>query len=111
MKVLVVDDSEELLTLLKAVLVRLGHEVIAFPTAAAARGYSDFDLALVDWNLDDGCGVQFLHEVSKLNSNARLVLISATKPDDATMAQLASFGARYESKPLTPMKLSQLVGA
>lgn len=111
MKVLVVDDSEELLALLKAVLVRLGHEVIAFPTAEAARGVAVFDLALVDWNLDDTCGVEFLHEISGRNPSAKLVLISATKPDEATIAKLASFGARYESKPLTPMKLSQLVGA
>ena len=111
MKVLLVDDSEELLVLLKAVLVRLGHEVIAYPTAHAARECEEFDLALVDWNLDDANGVEFIQELSGKYPKAKLILISATRPDESTMLRLNSIKAKFESKPLTPMKLSQLVGA
>src|SRR5690606_33265574 len=100
MKVLVVDDSQELLTLLKAVLLRLGHQVEVFLSVKEAKQSSDFDIAIVDWNLSDGSGVDLIDFLSKKNSQAKLVLISATRPDQNVLDRLKRLGAIYESKPL-----------
>lgn len=109
MNILVVDDSQELLVLLNAVLTKLGHNVVAAPDSASARSCKNFDLALVDWNLNDANGVDFLEELSLINPKAKLILISASRPDAQTAQRLASIGASYEAKPLTPMKLSGIV--
>lgn len=108
MKILIVDDSPEQLKLLVAIFERLGHECVACTTFNEATRMTKIDLALVDWKLDDGSGVDILEFISKTNPNAQKYLMSATNPDASTQARLDAISAKYEAKPILPQRLSAL---
>jgi len=109
MNVLIVDDSEELLMLLNAVIKKLGCNPLCCSGIAQASAVKEFDLALVDWNLEDGNGVDFLAKLRNKNPNASLYLMSATKPDETIKRKLDQIGAFYEAKPLSPIRVKQLI--
>lgn len=108
MHILLVDDSEELLLLLRSVLSRLGCEVSCATNIPDARTVSNFDLAFVDWNLADGNGLDLLEEFNKRSNSPGLILMSATKPDQAASERLLSIGASYEPKPISPIRLKKI---
>jgi CheY-like chemotaxis protein len=66
-----------------------GHEVRVVPSLAEARtalAASRFDVVLVDYDLDDGKGTEFVREVSRLPDRPRLVACSSH--DDGNQALL-----------------------
>ena len=109
MNVLIVDDSEELLILLQAVLKKLGVQALCCTTAAEATSLRGFDLTLVDWNLEDGSGVDVLFNLRKSHPQAKLYLMSASKPDQAILNRLSDIHVFYEAKPLSPVRLKKLI--
>lgn len=109
MHILLVDDSDELLLLLSSVLKRLGCEVSCASNIPDAQKIESFDLVLVDWNLADGFGIDLLEEFSVRTPVPEMILMSATKPDGKTQERLSLIGATYEPKPITPMRLKQIV--
>lgn len=109
MHILLVDDSDELLLLLSSVLKRLGCEVSCASNIPDAKKIESFDLVLVDWNLADGLGIDLLEAFSARAQTGKMILMSATKPDEKTQERLSLIGATYEPKPITPMMLKQMV--
>lgn len=109
MKVLIVDDSEEFLLLISAVLRKLGCEALCCSGITQASKVKEFDLALVDWNLEDGNGVDFLIKLRSLHPQARLFLMSATQPDESIKRKLEKIAAFYEAKPVSPIRLKKLI--
>lgn len=108
MKILIVDDSPEQLKLLVAIFERLGHECYACASLDEASRMKNIDLALVDWKLDDGSGVDLLEILSVNNPHTQKYLMSATKPDASTQVRLDKISARYEAKPISPQRLAAL---
>ena len=56
------------------------HDVVIVPTVAAARATaegSQFDIALVDYDLDDGKGVEFVRWLRSTDNQLPLVAVSA----------------------------------
>ncbi len=109
MNVLIVDDSEELLLLLNSVLTKLGCNPHCCASIAQAKSVTDFDMALIDWNLEDGNGVDYLKKLRANHPNAVLYLMSATRPDQTIQKQLDQIHAFYEPKPLSPIRLKKLI--
>jgi len=109
MKVLVVDDSPEQINFLRAVINRLGHDIVSFLTINEAQGCTNFDIALIDQNLEDGQGIDLINYFSKAKVQARFYLISATKPKDEFIKHLNSLGADFLQKPLSPVILSKIL--
>lgn len=108
MHILLVDDSEELLLLLRSVLSRLGCEVSCATNIPDAKVVKNFDLAFVDWNLADGNGLDLLEEFATRDNSPSLILMSATKPDENASQRLTSIGAIYEPKPISPIRLKKI---
>ncbi len=109
MKVLIVDDSEELLLLLNSVLQRLGCDPYCCTGITQAQSVTEFDIALVDWNLEDGNGVDVLKKLRSTHPDSALYLMSATRPDQSVQQQLDKIHAFYEAKPLSPIRLKNLI--
>jgi DNA-binding response OmpR family regulator len=79
MRILFVDNHPEF-TLLVTQTFLATHEVVIVPTilaALAAVQGSLFDIALVDYDLDDGKGVEFVRWVRASRTPLRMVAVSA----------------------------------
>lgn len=105
MKVLVVDDSRAMRSILSNLLRQLGHA-----TAEAANGREafdqllaagDFDLALVDWNMPVMTGLEFVQAVRGHAAFAGLPVVMVTTETEASQVAMAmSAGANeYVMKP------------
>lgn len=77
--VLIVDDNETVLNLFRRQLTLAGYEVHAAPTLAASREAIEarrFDAILLDLNLPDGSGLDFVGDVRAANPSAAIVVIT-----------------------------------
>ncbi len=77
--VLIVDDDEAILRLYRRHLASDGYEIISAKTLAEARdaaGERRFDAVLLDLNLPDGSGLEFVDELRKSSPAAAVVVIT-----------------------------------
>lgn len=108
MKILIVDDSSEFLLITRTILERLGHQVLEASSGTQALDYSDFEMAIVDWNLSDGDGIELLERFIHADIHAKLFLTSATHPDGDTKKKLEALGVKFLHKPLSPTTIIDL---
>ncbi len=108
--VLVVDDEENFLTLLKWFLTQQGYDV---STAANPDDALDmvrqrtFDIALLDIKLGSGDGLQLLEQVIAYLPRLKVIMMTAY-PTMASLKQAFSKGAmRYLTKPVDLQELTQ----
>ncbi|HEY6556349.1 MAG TPA: response regulator [Polyangiaceae bacterium] len=79
-RVLVVEDYPPLATVLAIGVGRLGHEVVRVGSAQRARAAEgEFDCAIVDIDLPDGCGVDLAEELLSSKRAAAIVFYTATR--------------------------------
>lgn len=77
--VLIVDDNETILRLYRRQLTLAGYEVESASTLGAARelaGQRRFDAVLLDLNLPDGSGLDYVGELRQSNPSAAIVVIT-----------------------------------
>ena len=111
LRVLLVDDDQELLSSLSQALARLGVEVITAVTAAEALAMiADpsiaFDVLVVDMVLPDSWGSQVAMERTLYRPGVPVIYISGYSRGDAVFA--ATTGASdvaFLEKPFTPQEL------
>ncbi len=104
-KALVIDDSRAMRTILSGILAELGYEVVGAEDGGRALGILNagelFDLALVDWNMPQMTGYDFVCEVRKEPrfANLRLVMVT-TETEISRMSEALEAGAdEYIMKP------------
>lgn len=104
-KVLVIDDSRAMRTILGGILCELGYEVKGAEDGGQALEFLNagevFDLALVDWNMPQMTGYDFVCEVRKDTkfSDLRLVMVT-TETEVSRMSEALKAGAdEYIMKP------------
>jgi CheY-like chemotaxis protein len=116
-KILVVDDSESLLTLFERQLAAAGHEVTrAINGAKALRllATAEFDLVITDVVMPDMEGLQLLRELRKLSSPPRAIAMSGGGRGSAAeyLDVAKAFGAaetwRSRSRKRRSMRLSRV---
>ena len=82
MRALVIDDSRAMRSILTGILAKIGFEVVQAADAeealATLRADTDFDLALIDWNLPAMSGLELVGEVRKLPGRESLPLMMVT---------------------------------
>jgi len=106
MKVLLVDDSNSIAMVVGGMLKEIGHEVIRAVHGKEAidqiNSHSDIDLILLDWNMPEMDGLEFLkynHE-KKIFTNPIVMMTTENKPEKIMMA--LEYGAvEYIMKPFT----------
>ena len=116
MKALVIDDSRAMRSILRGILASLDVEVVEAADGRQAVDIlavdQDFDLALVDWNLPEMSGLEFVTEIRK---DPRLsgmpLLMVTTETEFKRVTQALQAGANeYIMKPFDrDMLLDKLV--
>jgi DNA-binding NtrC family response regulator len=108
--VLVVDDEENFLTLLKWFLTQQGYEVYTASSADEASGILQgraIDIALLDIKLGDRDGLSLLDEVTDQSPGVKVVMMTAY-PTVSSIKQAFDKGAtRYLTKPVDLQELTQ----
>lgn len=113
-KVLIIDDEEDLVRLLKTVLQKEGIEQIV--TAGTAKdGLKQFqshapDLVLLDIMLPDGEGYEVCKQI-RTTSNIPILFLSAKTEEIDKILGFAIGGDDYISKPFSPKEVAYRVKA
>ncbi|KHE91805.1 MAG: response regulator [Candidatus Scalindua rubra] len=95
-KVLVIDDTEIIVSLFKRFLLRQGYDIstaYSYHGAMAKMGNIEFDLVLTDIDLgEDKSGIDILKEVKRTNPACPVILCTGN-PDILTMSEARRIGA------------------
>lgn len=119
-KILILEDEQDYVNVLTQLLEPEGFKIAAAGTVKDALNLLEMitpDLLIVDWNLPDGTGIEFIKEARarKKLRNVRVVMNSIR---DAESDQLAAYLERvdfYFTKPIRPEiflgKIKKILGA
>lgn len=80
MKVLIVDDEEDICFIVSRILAKNGFTVKYLNRVNSARAEIEenhFDLFLLDLNLPDGTGFDLIPQIREINEDAKIIIISA----------------------------------
>ncbi|MDX1596873.1 MAG: response regulator [Nitrosopumilaceae archaeon] len=115
--ILIVEDSPAVTMLLKGFLEKIGYDKIhacstgesALQTFRDLNSEKKIPVVLLDFRLPDMDADTLLSEFLKLNSNARIILETATDEDDPGVKNLIRKGAyEYIQKPIRFEKLKEI---
>jgi two-component system, response regulator YesN len=100
--VLLVDDNKDLRTTLKEILVMEDYAVVEACTYcdALARLGGDFDIALFDYQLRDGNGIDLLHEVRKTSPSLPVIIMTGYGTEEIAVRSFRTGASDYVRKPL-----------
>ncbi|MFJ8260806.1 response regulator transcription factor [Rummeliibacillus sp. NPDC094406] len=113
-KILIIDDEEDLLKLLKTVLLKEGLENI-YTATTAKDGWHQFqeiqpDLVLQDIMLPDGEGYDVCKQIRNI-SNVPILFLSAKSEEVDKIVGFAIGGDDYITKPFSPKEVAYRVKA
>jgi two-component system chemotaxis response regulator CheY len=102
-KVLIVDDSLIMRSILSSMVVKAGHEVIGEASGGteAFRMYRELnpDMVTLDIQMEEGDGLTCLKDILRLDPEAKVVMVTA-RGDPQMETRARSLGAiGYVSKP------------
>lgn len=107
MKVLIVDDSKPILSMVSQMLESLGHQACTALNGQDAfdllKVQSDVDLILLDWNMPVMTGLEFL-EKNKAEAvfNIPIFMMTTEKSPEKIQKALENGASDYIMKPFTP---------
>jgi two-component system, chemotaxis family, chemotaxis protein CheY len=115
MKVIVVDDSLVIRTMLKKLLVKLGCEVALAENGLIAlnkiKEVRNFDLALVDWNMPVMNGIELLVEVKNdpAFKEMKLMMVTTETEPRQLIRALEAGADEYVMKPFTSEVIAEKI--
>jgi CheY-like chemotaxis protein len=114
--VLVADDNEDILGLVRAVLERSGYEVVAVSDGAQALASVEKrqpDLAVLDITMPEIDGLEVLRRLraDTRTSGLPVVLLSAQVQEVDVDRGFATGASAYLKKPFSPRELTERVAA
>jgi two-component system chemotaxis response regulator CheY len=112
MKVLVVDDSAIMRKVIEQILEMLGHEAVPAANGVEAferlKEHDDVKLILLDWNMPEMNGIEFLRAVKTQPVVSKIpVIMLTTESERRKMIEAIEAGAKhYLTKPFQPETLA-----
>ena len=112
MKVLVVDDSAIMRKVIEQILEMLGHEAVPAANGIEAferlKEHDDVKLILLDWNMPEMNGIEFLRAVKDQSGLSKIpVIMLTTESERRKMIEAIEAGAKhYLTKPFQPETLA-----
>ncbi len=109
---LIVDDEEDLLTLMRLTLLRMGVDAETASTLKDAQRLlkkQSFDFCLTDLNLPDGSGLSLVGDVARDYPNMPIAVITAYGSMDVAIDALKKGAFDFVSKPVELARLRVLV--
>lgn len=113
MRALVVDDSRATRAIIRRALASSGLEVLEAANGLEGLAVLDatpgIDVALVDWNMPEMNGIEFVTAVRARPafSDLRLVMVTTESEHDHVMQALLAGADEYVMKPFTPVALRE----
>jgi len=111
-RILIVDDDEDLCTMLGTILFSKNRNIESAYTLGQASNYLEQqvpDIILLDQNLPDGKGFDFLKKITQSHPRARIVMMTSHTFEDNEEHPL-KFGASYfMPKPFTLQAIVKLI--
>ena len=107
-KVLMIEDSVSLSTIYKAYLEKTDYELVAVETLAAAHaalGAFAPDIVLLDIELPDGNGMDFLEEAAALPSPPKIIVMTAHGSSDMAVDAIQKGAFDFLTKPFDAARL------
>ncbi len=106
MRALVIDDSKSIRSILSKILVEIGFTVEEASNGLEALDViqkEKVDLALVDWNMPDMNGFEFIQEVRKDNTykDMRMMMVTTETEMNKVVEALEAGANEYVMKPFT----------
>lgn len=109
MHAIVIDDSSAMRMILRRIVTRLGFEVLEAENGRDALDKLDAtgtvpDVALIDWNMPEMNGLEFIQTVRSDERYSRLTLLMVTTESEQSqiVRALAAGAHEYLIKPFTP---------
>ena len=112
MKILVVDDSSIIRRVIEQILEVLGHQAIpasdGIDALEALRDTEDIRLILLDWNMPEMSGIDFLRTIKEDPALKDIpVIMLTTESERRKMIEAIEAGAKhYLTKPFQPETLA-----
>jgi two-component system chemotaxis response regulator CheY len=105
-RIMVVDDSVFMQSLIKSIIEKLGHEVVgtAKNGKEAIDQYikSSSDLVFMDVTMEEMSGISALEEIMKLDKDARIVMCSAMGQQVIIKEAIKKGAKDFITKPFQP---------
>ena len=111
-RVLIVEDSLSIALTYRVFLERENHSAVIAHTAEEARkllAASAFSIVLLDLNLPDGNGIDFLETIRKAGNQTPVVVITADPSIDNAVRAVREGAQDFIVKPVTFESLVELV--
>jgi CheY-like chemotaxis protein len=113
LKILVVDDTQTNIVLLKTLLQRQGHAVVTARDGLEAINafmQTDPDIILMDVMMPNMDGIDASRHIRKISTSIPIIFLSAAT-DESLIAQGLEIGSDYIIKPIQPTQLTQKLNA
>ncbi len=112
-RILVIEDDEMMLALMRHILVQAGHEI--FPTADGPRGISLYkehrpDLVLLDLALPTMNGLEVLRRIRDFDTGARVIVVTGYGSDESAEVAFRYGAIDFVQKPFEPLRLLERIG-
>ena len=111
-RALVLEDDDVERELLVRRLQLVGLQVVEASTIAQARAHlksSQFDLAVMDVHLPDGCGLSFCEEALETASSLPVIILSSVRDSSVVRRSRAAGGLFFLGKPYDPNVLLAII--
>jgi two-component system chemotaxis response regulator CheY len=110
---LIVDDSKIMRSLIRAMLTKLGHEVVGEATTGL-EGYDLYfklkpDMVTMDINMPILNGIDTLKKIKEHDENAKIILITANMQGAKLNNAISAGASGYLFKPLDESELENLL--
>lgn len=110
-RVLILDDESTLRTALFRLLDRKGYNVVTAQTVEEAKTFCStdkkFDLAIVDMNLPDGNGLDFMTFIKNINPEVQVVILTGFASIDSAIKATQQGAYHFLTK---PFNIEELIG-
>jgi NtrC-family two-component system response regulator AlgB len=113
MRVLIIDDEENIRRVTAAALEGMGHEAALAENGDAALkqlAARVFDAVFLDLKLLDESGIELLPKLLAVTPGLGVIMISGTATAESTAAARHAGAAAFIAKPFTPAEIRQALG-
>lgn len=113
-RILIVDDNENNVKMLKKGLEYLGYEVVTETNSIRAlkifqEGYEKFDLVITDYMMPELTGSELAAEVKKIKKDTVVILMTGFMDENEKDINNCRFIDAYISKPIELAKLTEMI--
>jgi DNA-binding NtrC family response regulator len=112
-RVLILDDESTLRTALFRLLDRKGYQVVTAQKIEEARNFMSpekpFDLAIIDMNLPDGNGLDFISEIKSLSAATQVIVLTGFATIDSAIQATQKGAFHFLTKPFNVEELMGLL--